>query len=29
MTEEPRVEDDDELDVLSFSTISPLRMAAL
>ena len=29
ITEEPGVEDDDQLDVLSFSSISPLRMAEL
>ena len=28
-TEEPGVEDDDQLEVLSFSSISPLRMAEL
>ena len=29
ITEEPGVEDNDQLDVLSFSSISPLRMAEL
>ena len=29
ITEEPGVENDDQLDVLSFSLISPLRMAEL
>ena len=29
ITEEPGVENDDQLDVLSFSSISPLRMAEL
>ena len=29
ITEEPGEEDDDHLDVLSFSSISPLRMAEL
>ena len=29
ITEEPGVEDDDQLDVLSLSSISPLRMAEL
>ena len=29
ITEEPGAEDDDQLDVLSFSSISPLRMAEL
>ena len=29
ITEEPGVEDDDQLDVISFSSISPLRMAEL
>ena len=29
ITEEPGVEDDDQLDVLSFSSISPLSMAEL